>query len=369
MSKRRSDLDYEHLTKKIQRYERRLRRLYPPSQSSTTSIAHTVPYEQEEYIGIEAEDWLQDSPEVSPTDPAITMVPVYPTVPVLSAEHTIPLDPVVPSDPALDKPGTSQEVPVDIIDADLDQDTMVILGEDPSSSVKYGPDLHKELSKRLQYIATEGLDKDCRKTAVDKYLVPANCHYIAAPLLNAELKAAIPEVAAKRDKAIVVKQNQMASVISCLGQVITSQLVSKNNELLPKLMDAARILCDIQHYDSVTRRNFILSALKRDMKEALNNTKIDEYLFGENLSDTIKSAKAVTKSGTELKPDNVNKNPPKRPSNPMPQRHLNRRAPAPARRPQGAAPRSREPAATRPPPPPAGSSKRLPPQRQPQRRY
>ncbi|KAJ8713625.1 hypothetical protein PYW07_013995 [Mythimna separata] len=329
MSKRRSDLDYEHLTKKIQRYERRLRRLYPPSQSSTTSIAHTVPYEQEEYIGIEAEDWLQDSPEVSPTDPAITMVPVDPTVPVLSAEHTIPLDPVVPSDPALDKPGTSQEVPVDIIDADLDQDTMVILGEDPSSSVKYGPDLHKELSKRLQYIATEGLDKDCRKTAVDKYLVPANCHYIAAPLLNAELKAAIPEVAAKRDKAIVVKQNQMA----------------------------------------ITRRNFILSALKRDMKEALNNTKIDEYLFGENLSDTIKSAKAVTKSGTELKPDNVNKNPPKRPSNPMPQRHLNRRAPAPARRPQGAAPMSREPAATRPPPPPAGSSKRLPPQRQPQRRY
>lgn len=281
------------------------------------------------------------------------------------------MDPIISIDPAnlKDKPSTSQEASGDTIDADLDQDTMVILGEDPSTNVKYGPDLHKEIAKRFQHIATEGFDKDCRKALIAKYLVPSNCTYIAAPALNAELKAAIPEAAAKRDKAIVVKQEQMASAISCLGQVITSQLIAKNNELLPKLMDTARILCDIQHYDSVTRRNFILSALKRDMKDALSSTKIDAFLFGDNLSETIKSAKAVTKSGTELKPETTNKNPPKRP-NIQTVKYLNRRAPAPARRSLGAASRSREPAATtRPPPPPASSSKRLPPQRQPQRRY
>lgn len=280
------------------------------------------------------------------------------------------MDPVISTDPALqDKPSTSQTASGDVTDADLDQDTMIILGEDPSTSVKYGPDLHKEITKRLQHIATEGLDKDCRKALVAKYLVPSNCRYIAAPALNAELKAAIPEAASKRDKAIVVKQDQMASAISCLGQVITTQLILKNNELLPKLMDATRILCDIQHYDSITRRNFILSALKRDMKDALGGTKIGEFLFGDNLSETIKSAKAVTKSGTELKPDTVNKG--HRPNNPMPQRRLNRRAPAPAppRRPLAATPRSHAPAATRQPPPPASSSRKLPPQHQPQRRY
>lgn len=325
-----------------------------------------------EYTGIEPDDWLQDPPEVSNPPEETTAVPDDPIDPVISIDSVVSLDPVISIDPAnsQDKPSTSQEASGDIIDADLDQDTMIILGEDPSTSVKYGPDLHKEVTKRFLHIATEGLDKDCRKTLVAKYLVPSNCRYIAAPALNAELKAAIPEAASKRDKAIVVKQDQMASAISCLGQVITTQLISKNNELLPQLMDATRILCDIQHYDSITRRNFILSALKKDMKDALGSTKIDEYLFGDNLSETIKSAKAVTKSGTELKPDTVNKSHQKRSNIPMPQRHLNRRAPAPAqRRPLAAVPRSREPAAARQPPPPASSSRKWPPQHQPQRRY
>ncbi|KAG6458995.1 hypothetical protein O3G_MSEX011152 [Manduca sexta] len=119
-------------------------------------------------------------------------------------------------------------------------------------------------------------------------------------------------------------------------------------------MDAIRILCDLQHSDSNTRRNFILFALKKEMKEHLTKTIIDGFLFGEQLCETLKSAKAVTKSGAELKPDSENRNVQGRPCKPGPSRPLNRKAP-PARRPPGPAAstsRNYEPAHwTRPAPP------------------
>ncbi|XP_039751277.1 protein borderless-like [Pararge aegeria] len=44
-------------------------------------------------------------------------------------------------------------------------------------------------------------------------------------------------------------------------------------------MDTARILGDIQHSDSVLRRFFILSTVKKELKEHLEKTKIDELLY------------------------------------------------------------------------------------------
>jgi hypothetical protein len=146
----------------------------------------------------------------------------------------------------------------------------------------------------------------------------------------------------------------MASAIACLGEIVSTQLnfKTRDNELLQKLMDTARILCDIQYSDSSTRVHFILSSLKKDMKEHLTSTKIDSLLFGENLADTIKCAKAVNKSGIELKADLISKNQAKRAATgPAGSKPLNRKAPAPARRQPAAPARSRAPAAPRAPPP------------------
>lgn len=49
-------------------------------------------------------------------------------------------------------------------------------------------------------------------------------------------------------------------------------------------MDVTRLLCDIQHNDSTTRKHFILSSLKKDMKEHLTSTKIDSFLFSAAVS-------------------------------------------------------------------------------------
>ncbi|XP_049871769.1 uncharacterized protein LOC126370787 [Pectinophora gossypiella] len=265
----------------------------------------------------------------------------------------------------------------------LDDDVLEILGEDPTATLKYGPDIRTELASRFQHIATEGLPREDRKKLIEKYPLPANCLHVGAPTINPEIKAALTDNIIKRDKGIESKQKEMASAITCLTDIISIHLNSKDkdNQVLQKLMDIGRILCDIQHGDSITRRNFILFAVKNDMQEHLKSTKIDTSLFGQNLSDTLKSAKAVNKSGADLKIPEANKNIPKKAK---PTQPLNRRAAATSRRPAGAAPTTRGRAAAaaprapfpgQPQPAPAfRTSSTQPqaaaqPQQQPRRRY
>lgn len=240
-------------------------------------------------------------------------------------------------------------------DEPLDSLLLEILGEDPSAVIEYGPEIHKDLASRFEHIVANGLEASQRKELFAKYLTPSNCTRVAAPILNAEIKAALPENMVKRDKALEMKQKQLATAISCLASVMTDQFTSTqiNQGLLQKLMDTTRMLCDMQHTDSKTRRNFAIFSVKKEMKEHLASTKIDKYLFGDNLSEALKTAKAVTKSGTDLKfhQKNFKKTPPTTAPNSRPQqgKNLNWKTPAPARRPQGPSPatKNREPASRR----------------------
>jgi hypothetical protein len=243
-------------------------------------------------------------------------------------------------------------------DSVLDSMLLDILGDDPTATAEYGKDINDQLASRLDYFASNGLTKEARKELSEKYLVPSNCVRIGAPTLNAEIKAALPENLVKRDKAIETRQNLLAKAISSLGSAISDELstTNKNQDLLKKLMDTGRLLCDIQHAESVTRRNFALYALKKDLKEHLFNTKIDKYLFGENLSETLKTAKAVSKSGTDLKVSTASTSKKFTPTPKNQNKNLNWKTPAPPRRQQGPQ-RSREPATRRQPP---SSSKQSP---------
>lgn len=85
-----------------------------------------------------------------------------------------------------------------------------------------------------------------------------------------------------------MKQKQLGCAISCLTNAITLMIVTsdKDTELIQMMMDTVRLLCDNQHSDSTLHRNFILSNLKKEIKEQLQKTVIDKHLFGSNLSET-----------------------------------------------------------------------------------
>ncbi|KAI5641879.1 hypothetical protein NE865_05878 [Phthorimaea operculella] len=373
--------DYDHLSRKIRKLERkldrkkrsrsrsRLRRRHrrrrtpsPYSYSESSSREATPPPSRRKYAD-EHEHEHSAARSPSPVDDVILCeLPSTENSPVndenCNAIFESDSQPIVPSTaPSVSAPsGSSQSDPAPPPAPEsapepapntalqqttsppekLDTELLEILGEDPTSKPEFGNEIHKELSSRLEHIVTSGLSKDNRKELFDKYLVPSNCTRIAAPLLNPEIKAALPDLTLKRDKGIEVRQKQLALAITCIGQAITSEMQSKNknNLLLKQLMDGVRMLCDIQHADSMKRRYFACSSLKKDINDQLQPTKIDKFLFGENLAETLKAAKAVSKSGAEIKVDTQGSQKTfKKPAQPQPANPKNWRPPPPARKP------------------------------------
>ncbi|XP_063362805.1 uncharacterized protein LOC134651635 [Cydia amplana] len=195
------------------------------------------------------------------------------------------------------------QAPINIPNEILDPDLLALLGEDPTVIKEYGDDIQSDLAIRLNHLATSGLTKESRAEIKDKYLIPGNCKMIKAPTLNPEIRASLIESQAKRDKGIENKQILNSCALSSLSKAITLLMVSdrKNQEVLRLLMDAARILSDIQHSDSMLRRFFILSTVKKELKDQLETTKIEDLLFGSNLVETLKSAKTISKTGADIR--------------------------------------------------------------------
>ncbi|KAL4718858.1 hypothetical protein ACJJTC_013081 [Scirpophaga incertulas] len=95
----------------------------------------------------------------------------------------------------------------------------------------------------------------------------------------------------------------LQEAISCLSRAMSHVLTQPNRDpqVVKQLIETGCLLCDIQYNESMNRRRFICSAIKKKVREHLFDTEIDTYLFGEKLPETLKAAKAINKSGTELR--------------------------------------------------------------------
>lgn len=185
---------------------------------------------------------------------------------------------------------------------DVDSDVLELLGNFPQEEL-YGPELLPSIVTRWEAILKKGLDKDDRKNLIKKYPPPVNSKMLTAPKLNPEASAASSETVLKRDKAIEIKQNQVSCAISALGLALNKLCISgtDSKETIGLISDAARLLCDYHHTESVTRKNFILTSLDKSTREGVKDTNIDEWLFGTDFADKLKACKAIQKSGQDLR--------------------------------------------------------------------
>uniref|UniRef100_A0A2A4J6C6 Uncharacterized protein n=1 Tax=Heliothis virescens TaxID=7102 RepID=A0A2A4J6C6_HELVI len=324
MPKRKHENSVSYIKKKIKKLERKL--LRGRRRSSSSSEQSSEPRD-ESFMDTENIAYVTDLDE---------------PVPSTSASYLEPLQVSNVPEVAQEPPSQTTAVEAEIVEIedprqDLDETVLQILGTDPLTTTSFGKDIQKDLAVRYEHIATCGLTKELRKELLESHLPPANCKLIDAPSLNPEIKAAVTDVIVKRDKAMQAKQKQLSSAIACLSEAITILLTkeTKDPNILKLLVDAGRILCDCQHNDSITRRNFILAVLKKELKDQMQLTKIDSLLFGQELADTLKTAKAINKSGAELKSAPQQKPTAARPKPPPPTRNLNWKAPAPNRRQTG----------------------------------
>ncbi|XP_041983908.1 uncharacterized protein LOC121736647 [Aricia agestis] len=257
--------DYEDLLKKIRKIEhkvRKKRRL--PSTSSS---------ESETYRNDITEDWAVEMP---------------------LQEESCEAD---------DIEGNIDANITDTENLDLEQDILEILGEDPTSVKSFGDNLHKDIAPRWKHILLNGLSKENRSELLKTYLVPENCTYLKAPKLNLEIKAALTEMNNKKDMYSQSKQNQLGSGLAALGKAL-NLVLSKTadvNGLIKPLSDAAKLFCDYYFKESQSRRFAAMNTLNKQTKDVIKNTKIDDFLFGCELAEQLKSSKAISKSGIEMR--------------------------------------------------------------------
>lgn len=284
MGKKRSKTkDYEHLLNKVRKLEQSIKkrpRLYSTSSDEEDEDAHR-PFSQSPVLHSEVHavvhnTTINDDAEMS----------------ILSPLH---------SEKNYDNHPESHSGNENTIDPEILQ----ILGDDPSNQNNYGDNLHKEIIPRWQYILTNGLEKGIKSELLKQYLPPENCASLRAPKLNLEVKAALNELNAKKEAFNENKQNQLSSCLAALGKALNLALCSNENaipqDIIKPLSDAGRLLCDYHYRESQSRRYAVINTLNKEIRDTVKNTKIDEFLFGSNLAEQIKSAKAITKSGSELK--------------------------------------------------------------------
>lgn len=99
-------------------------------------------------------------------------------------------------------------------------------------------------------------------------------------------------------------QNLAGSALSALAPIITELVPMKTKEsrkMLENLWDAAQLLAEVHHSQTVARRACILPSVSKQMADQLAKRKADKYLFGDNLGERIKEIKMISKIGQDIK--------------------------------------------------------------------
>lgn len=178
----------------------------------------------------------------------------------------------------------------------LSEEVLKVLGEDPLASKAIDIKLHSSLSARWKHWTANGVPKQEMEDLLSKY---ARQEGLEAPKLNLEVSSNLSESAVKRDKFITENQKSVGSTLSAVGSAL-SMLLEEDESIdklvfVERLSDATKILSDLHFRLSESRKAFILPGMTKQSKDVLSTTKTDEFLFGKNLSDKLKEARALDK--------------------------------------------------------------------------
>lgn len=152
-------------------------------------------------------------------------------------------------------------------------------------------------------ILKAGLPKEEKTVLFKKYSAPENCPFINPPKLNLEIKASLQEPVSSRDTRLTEKQDRIIVCLAVLGTIVSELLKGKTVDkltLLERLSDIGRVLVDLQRDETLTRRALILPNLNASVKKALNATVADEWLFGKQLEENLKTAKTLERASKDL---------------------------------------------------------------------
>ncbi|XP_063635044.1 uncharacterized protein LOC134805741 [Cydia splendana] len=279
MPKRSAEEKIAHYTRKIQRIQekklKRNRRVIPVLPDSSDS---------EEKSGKYLENIIDDAPVIENNEEL--------EMPVPNSNEEPPPQPQAEA-------GDIETAPV------LDAELLTALGEATDDAPKYGENIHPDLAQRWLPILRKGMDKEAKDKLIKEYSIPENCKLLRAPSLNAEISAAVTDIARGRDKKIEAEQQQLGVGLSAINRAMTLLLTTDDKQskvqAIKILSDGCRILSDLHYSETQARVKLVTPGLDKVFLNLIQDVERDETLFSSKLSEKIKASKAIEKQSSQIK--------------------------------------------------------------------
>lgn len=198
---------------------------------------------------------------------------------------------------------------VDLSDGsqNLPDNVINILGVNPEKLSNTKFKIHEALVPRWRFILQNGLKKEDSTSLLDRYELPFNLPELSPPQINPEIAAILSKFALTKDQSYVTAQSQLAKGICAIAESLNTLLETPtmpqalHEKMISNLTDSSRILTNLFHRMSLTRRNLIFPLLNKGIKDQIENFPPTDLLFGSDLAEKIKSAKAIESVGKDLK--------------------------------------------------------------------
>lgn len=189
------------------------------------------------------------------------------------------------------------------IPVEIPADVLELLGNDLSEDSLMSPKVSEALALRWKAILQGGLKKEVREELIKKYPPIENCSLMQGPKMNPEILASMGETQVKRDSYQERAQVQLGAAIAAAGSVLDKLISDESREssYIKTLSDSVRIMCDLHHSMSLSRRAFVTPTFDKLVKGLVQNSPVDKLLYGEDFGKRLKTAKAAEKVGINIK--------------------------------------------------------------------
>ncbi|XP_046417420.1 uncharacterized protein LOC124178226 [Neodiprion fabricii] len=137
----------------------------------------------------------------------------------------------------------------------LNEEVIKIIGKPPETE-EACQKIHPDVSVRWNAWLKSGLKKEEKDELLKNYPRGGSC-LLEAPILNPEIASTLNESAPKRDKYFCATQKLAGSSLSALAPAITLLLENEtvdSKTILTNIWDAAKILAELHHSQSVARQ-------------------------------------------------------------------------------------------------------------------
>nr|CAI5825842.1 unnamed protein product [Callosobruchus analis] len=193
-------------------------------------------------------------------------------------------------------------------DISLGQEVLSLFGKNVVQSSSLNPPILKDLSEIWTGILNKGLGDEKRQELIRKFPHPENCTTLAPPKLNPLVVRAASGSVIRRDKRLCDIQAQISAAIAAIGLSVTNLLKRKEEQYvgaIQQLGEAGRLLTDLFHQETLSRRELAAMNLNRSLKDTLLDAPNDDWLFGKDLEDRVRSHKTLAQSSKQLKEEKL----------------------------------------------------------------